>query len=300
MVRMKTPDSPLVTQANQVVEASYKLTLAEKRLILLVLTKIDSHPDKPAALPETLIEVCAGDVIEHIKLPKNKAYEMLKDAADRLTERWVIIDCPDPRNPKLKQTKTRWVYTVNYIPDDGKLQLRLSSDILPYLTHLAGEFIRYRINQVAGMTSVYAIRLYELLLQWMGDGEREVELDWLREKFDLPESYKRISDLKNRVIDPAIEQVNTHSNITVTYTQCKKGRVVVAFLFTFRLKQDIKPADAPIHRRGRPSKAQVVTAAVQPPAFVPPKPTAKRTPEQRAKILEALEAARKAVKGKTD
>lgn len=159
---MKKPTSPLVVQANQVVEASYKLTLAEKRLILLVLTKIDSHPDQPAALPETLIDVRAEDVMEHIGLTRNKAYEMLKDAADRLYERTVIIDKPDPENESLKRTKTRWVSAIDYIPDEGRLTLYLAPKIMPYLTHLAGEFVKYQINQVAGMSSVYAIRLYEL------------------------------------------------------------------------------------------------------------------------------------------
>jgi plasmid replication initiation protein len=301
--RMKTTDSPLVTQANQIVEASYKLTLAEKRLVLLVLTKIDSHPDKPAALPETLIEVCACDVVEHIKLPQKKAYEMLKEASERLAERWVIIDRPDPRNPKLKQTRTRWVYTVNYIPDDGKLQLRLSVDILPYLTHLAGEFVRYRINQVSAMSSVYAIRLYELLVQWLKEGEREVEIEWLIEKFEIPESYRKMSNLKKRVIDPAIDQVNTHSNLNVTYTQRKRGRSVVSFIFEFGIKkQATKPVSqpttkaTPAPRRQYNKAMQQEQPAPQPPAFVPDPAPAKRTPEQNAKGLAGIGDALKAIK----
>jgi Initiator Replication protein len=286
-------DGSWITMSNHLADAAYKLTLAEKRLILLVLTKIDSHPDKPAVLADTRITVSAADVIEHIGIDKRKAYEMLTEASERIAERWIIIDRPDPEEPKLKKTRTRWVSAIDYIPDSGKVGLYLAPKIIPYLTRLAGEFVKYRIDQVAGMSSVYAIRLYEMLLQWITKGEREIELDWLREKFDLPESYKRICDLKMRVIDPAVEQVNTHSNINVTYTQRKSGRTVVAFIFRFGLKQDAKPVDAPVKRRGRPPNATVSPAA-QPPAFVPTKPRP-HTPEQRAKALEALAAAKQAI-----
>jgi plasmid replication initiation protein len=290
---MKKKENRLVTQANQVVEASYKLTLAEKRLVLLILTKIDSHPDKPAALPETLIEVCADDVVENFDLPRKEAYEILKDAAGRLAERWVIIDRPDPRNPKLKQTKTRWVSAISYIPDDGKVQLRLAVDILPYLTNLFGEFVSYCISQVAGMSSVYAIRLYELLVQWGSKGEREVEIDWLKKQFGIPASYDRLFDLKRYVIDPAVEQIKTHSNLDVSYTQRKKGRAVVAFIFKFGIKQDTKPKEAPIQRRGRQPTAskpedQYVKPESQSTAFEPGFVAAKPTPEKLAVILERL------------
>jgi plasmid replication initiation protein len=280
---MTPADSSLVTQANQVVESSYKLTLAEKRLILVVLTKIDSHPDKPAARPETLIEIDASEVSAHLHLPQSEAYLMLKEAADRLAERWIIIDRPHPRKPKMKQTKTRWVSAISYIPDEGKVLLRLAEDVLPYLTHLAGEFVRYSIDQVADMSSVYAIRFYELLLQWLGEGQRDVPLDWLREKFALPDSYSNIRDLKRRVVDPAVEQINLHSNLEVSYVQRKRGRIVQSFLFTFGVKQEPKPAPAAKRSPRTNKKAETearITAAAKP-------------GETREQVIDRLEQLRK-------
>ncbi|MGV0949613.1 MAG: replication initiation protein [Azonexus sp.] len=285
---MRKPTSPLVTQANQVVEASYKLTLAEKRLILLILTKIESHPDRPAAMADTRIEVYAADVIEHIGLPKNKAYEMLKESAEKLAERWIIIDRPDPENPSLIRTKTRWVSAIDYLPDEGRLSLYLAPKVVPYLTQLAGEFVRYRINHVAGMSSVYAIRLYELLLQWLSEGKRDVEIEWLKEAFQIPECYSRLFNLKKRVIDPAVEQVNTHSDLHVSYTQRKRGREVVALIFAFGLKSD--PAST------APTPPSQPQAPGSPPAQLPVVASAKpraRTDAERATAQAAIAAAKR-------
>jgi plasmid replication initiation protein len=289
---MKSEDSPLVTQDNRVVEAAYKLTLAEQRLILLVLTKIDTHPDKPAALPETLIEVTAADVIAQFGLSDGKEYLSLKSAADRIAERWLFIEGAADR--------TRWVSRVKYMPNEGRVVLRLAADILPYLTQLRRSFTSYRLLHVAGMTSVYAIRLYELLVQWARTGERTVALDWLRERFQIEGQYGSIRDLKRRVIDPAVAQINAHSDLDVTYVNKKRGRDVVALVFTFgpKVKPEPKPEAQPkaaVRRRGSALQADVIPAA-QPSEFVPPK-LQPRTPAQHAKAREALNAAKKAARG---
>jgi plasmid replication initiation protein len=287
---MKPEDSPLVTRDNRVVESAYKLTLAEQRLILLVLTKIDSHPDKPAALPETLIEVGADDVVAHFPLPRKEAYEMLKDAADRLYERTVFIDG--------ERDRTRWVSRVKYLPSEGRVALRLAPDILPYLTQLKGAFTCYRLLHVSGMTSVYAIRLYELLVQWERTGERTVGLDWLRERFQIEGQYANIRDLKRRVVDPAVDQINQHSDLSVTYTQRKRGKTIEAFVFAYGPKAQPEAAETPKPPTRSSRQTPPVTPAVQPPPIQPIKPRAKRTPEELAVARKALETAKRAVGAK--
>jgi plasmid replication initiation protein len=52
-------------------------------------------------------------------------------------------------------------------------------------------------------------------------------------------------DLKKRVIDPAIKDINTHSNLQVSWTQRKTGRKVTHFIFTFAEKHPAIPKPAP-------------------------------------------------------
>ena len=53
--------------------------------------------------------------------------------------------------------------------------------------------------------------------------------------------YEMMSDFKKRVLDIAINQINEHTDITVTYEQHKAGRVITGF--TFSLKQKKQPKD---------------------------------------------------------
>ncbi|TLU12729.1 RepB family plasmid replication initiator protein, partial [Acinetobacter baumannii] len=50
-------------------------------------------------------------------------------------------------------------------------------------------------------------------------------------------------DLKKRVLEPALEQINEHTDIIANYEQHKKGRVITGFSFKFKQK---KPRQAEI------------------------------------------------------
>lgn len=239
---MKKPVSPLISKDNRLIEAAYKLTLDEQRLLLAVLAVVDTHPSKPAVKAETPIEIAASEIQGLLPVSADSAYKLLQAATERLYERSVIIDYPDsnpnPDDPDLTRTRTRWVSAIDYLPARGSVRLFLAPKIIPYINQLGGAYTSYRLQHVAQMTSVYAIRLYELLVQWQMQGEREVEIEWLKRQFMVPENYSRIFDLKKRVIQPAVDQINAHSNLWVKYSQRKSGRAVVALQFQFGQKED--------------------------------------------------------------
>jgi plasmid replication initiation protein len=103
---------------------------------------------------------------------------------------------------------------VAYIPEEGKIRLGFASKITPYLSQLSKEFTCYRIKNIGKMNSIYAIRLYELLMQWKTTSTQEI--DWLRTRFELEDKYSSIKDFKLKVIDPAVKDINTHSNYNVS------------------------------------------------------------------------------------
>lgn len=51
--------------------------------------------------------------------------------------------------------------------------------------------------------------------------------------------------LKKRVLDPAIKDINTHSNYQVSWTQRKTGRKVTHLTFEFSEKKPVVPLKKP-------------------------------------------------------
>lgn len=252
-----------VVKSNKVVEASYMLSLAEQRVLLACIAQIDST----AVLTEEFrFEITASGVADLAGLENlSNTYRDLKKASEKLYERSVIIDDPDPDNPKITQRKTRWISSIDYIPGEGKVMLSFSVGIIPYLSQLSREFTKYKLKHVARFESVYSIRLYELLVQWSSVGEREIEVEWFKRQFQVGDKYSRVVDLKKRVIDPAIQEINEHSNFWVKYGQRKSGRTITHFQFQFGLKDTPKLyknlTDDDIKRQAKPGETKSAVIA---------------------------------------
>jgi plasmid replication initiation protein len=231
-----------VVKSNKVIEASYKLTLYEQRILLACIAQIHS---KDELLEACKFEISAKEIADLSKLENiNKVYQLLSEASDRLLDRKIILNDPDPDNPRLKQRKLNWMSHIDYYPGDGKVILQFSKGIIPYLSELSKNFTQYKLTSVTQFKSAYTIRLYEMLVQWLSVGERKIEVDWLRKQLQVENNYPRVGALKNWVIDVAVQEINQHSNIWVKYGQRKAGRTITHFLFTFGEKEPKKTATA--------------------------------------------------------
>jgi plasmid replication initiation protein len=234
-----------VYKANPVIEAGYRLSLNEQRVVLACIAQVNSV-DK--LLVTDKFELSAKDFAQVFSISEDAAYLALVDVAENLFNRYVTLDNPFPKDPSVTQLKTRWISSIRYKAKAGKVVLCFSQDMLPYLSGLKGSFTLYELRHIGNMTSIYSIRLYELLMQWKTTGKREIEIDWLKKQFEIEGLYPDMCDFKKRVIDPAVKDINTHSDYTVSWTQRKTGRNVTHLTFTFGKKPAAnntqKPASA--------------------------------------------------------
>jgi len=107
------------------------------------------------------------------------------------------------------------------------------------ITRLEEQFTKYDIQQVSSLSSAYAVRMYELLICWRSTGKTPViELTEFRKRLGvLDNEYQRIAHLKERVLELGLKQINEHTDITATYEQHKKGRLITGFSFKFKQKK---------------------------------------------------------------
>ncbi|MNB86946.1 Replication initiation protein [compost metagenome] len=256
-----TPQKQLiVVKSNKLVEASYRLDLIEQRIILYAIMEAR---ETQKGLTDDFVTIEAKRFSSMFKMEGGAVYNQLKTAMDTLFNRHIVVHDIHPESGYERVSKVRWISTASYIDGAGAVQLRFSTDMLPYITRLETEFTSYRLEKIGRMSSVHAVRLYELLVQYLSIGKREVEIAWLKETFGMTDEYPRIDSLKKRVIDVAVAQINEFSDIRVSYTQRKTGRTVTHLLFA--ITPELKPAqtkrkirkltDAEVAKRARPGES---------------------------------------------
>ena len=227
----------LVVKSNRLVEASYRLGLNEQRIILYAICRC--REEQKGLFPDLPVTITADSFAKQFpSIDKTNVYRQLKEAMDALYERSVTIHDTDPASGHARVRKTRWVSEVAYVDGAGNVQVIFTPEVIKYVTRLEAEFTSYQLEKVGHMTSAHAIRIYELLAQHREIGSRTLNLAWLRDTLQMqPDEYKLTADFIKRVIEPAVEQIKKHSDLTVGCTPIKTGRAITDFVFKIKDKE---------------------------------------------------------------
>ncbi len=230
----------LVVKSNRLIEASYRLGLNEQRIILYAICRC--REEQKGLSPDLPVTITASAFLKQFpSVEKGSVYGQLKEAMNSLYSRTVTIHDIDPATQKPRVRETRWINDKAYIDGAGHIQISFTPLVIKYITRLEAEFTSYQLEKVGQMTSAHAIRIYELLAQNKEIGQRTLNLAALRETLQIPpEEYKLTANLINRVIEPAVKQINDYSDLSISYKTVKTGRAITDFAFKIKNK-DRKP-----------------------------------------------------------
>ncbi len=218
-----------VVKANSLIEASYRLTLDEMRLLALTIGTMNPKSD------QQVFEFSVSEFVNQFpEVNADRAYTQIKSAIERISERWVKTE--DERHV----TKFRWVSSQTYFKKEGRFKIALTNEIMPYLTQLKGQFTQYQLNHISGFSSVHAIRLYELFTQYKRLGDRYISVEDLKKWLQLEDKYDRYNNLNQRVLTPALSEINEKSDLFVEYEPIKKGRKVTGIEFSITYEKTVK------------------------------------------------------------
>jgi plasmid replication initiation protein len=218
-----------VVLQNRVVECFKSMTLDEKRLFIMATplartTKISSNDP---------IFISSSEFSKECGIDLSTAYTALELASERLFTRFFGYT-----NAEGDRVKMRWLNKVIYKAGQGGSELYFTDEVLLLLREFdaLNPYTKYRKEVVLRLRKDYSLDFYHLAKKYQTMGGFQISLDELFEQLGLPESYKRLDNLKNRVIEPSLDEITANTDIDLTYENVKRGRSVVGFKFTVREK----------------------------------------------------------------
>ena len=232
-------NNELVSKSNTLIEASYTLNLVAQRLIVLAIIKARNQGELSKV--GGIHRITAIEYRAYFGCALPMAYESLQSACKSLYESEFVWLGKDEQGDPQKNT-SRFVQRATYNEGKGFVEVMFGNDIIPLITRLSKEYTEYELIQIRNLNSVYALRVFEMLMQWKILGKTPlVTIEDLRSRLGIAgHQYKLMSNFKKRVLDLAINEINEHTDITASYKQHKQGKAVTGFTFTFKKKKEPK------------------------------------------------------------
>ena len=233
-------ENNLVYKSNQIIEASYSLSVREQQLLLACISQLKSDEELDTKQGYVLTIEQSQELFYTDKDRKN-AYRDLKEASRKLFDRCIKLKSKDGRYTLL----TRWVSSVKFDDEEMTSTLYFHDQIKPYISQLQSNFTKYKLQWVRELTSKYAVRVYEMIVSWHCNNQsfKELEIDEFRELLDIYGKYRQHSELTRYVIKPIIHQINTYTDFQIEITFRKKGRSFKWIQLRFNKKQQTQSVE---------------------------------------------------------
>ena len=207
----------IVRISNEMVRCVQGLTLNEKRLLMLIITKVvDDDIDAD-------IDVSVSEYSELYSTQRNNTYRTLKDAQTKLWNAEFIID----------NKRRRWLITTDYLENDGAVTSRIHPDLKSHVIDLKKCYTQYFLRRAGNFRSMYSWRLFELLMQFRKTGFLKISVSEFKEVLEIPSAYDAdFSAIRHKVINKAVSEIKS-AGLDVKLKTVKKGRIIHMLEFSF-------------------------------------------------------------------
>lgn len=219
----------VVMANNMILHSASNLTLNELKLLRFFIMQTEKDDKELFEYTATIPQLSKS-----LEISPKVLYREIDSMTTHLMREVIIIG----KKKDDKWKKFHWVDICNY--EYGKLTVKISEELKPFLVGLRSNFTRYRLSDIVGFNSIYALRIYEVLNGYMNENnlphadvaiEISISVDELRRVTDTIEKFERYSSFKSRVIDTATREINEKSNYYITATPYKNGRNIAGFDF---------------------------------------------------------------------
>jgi len=247
-----------VVQSNDLIDASYNLSIDEMRIISFAASKIDSRDENVGE-----IKIYAREFCEAFSLNPHNMHRNLINSIKSLATKAVIISIDERKNAVLP-----WLALGVYdkqSTEGSHVAVEFSKYIAPYLFELKSKFTPVNFEEIAKLNTPFSHRLYQWLIRnkklhsakESGTVKVCLDLEWMKKQSGLEGKYERWDVFKAKVINPAVEQINAKTDISVIWKAKKNGRKVDAIQFNYIPEKDescMKPVRPRLFRRPKVTK----------------------------------------------
>ena len=172
----------------------------------------------------------AGEFSEVFNTDIHNSYQSLHKACKKLMKTSILLE-------KIELNEIWEINvcsTARYNKKEGRITVKFTDDIMPYLSQVKQKFVLYNLKEIANFGSLYTTRLYELIQEFKDTGYMIKSVAQLRDIFAVGNSFKLYGDFKRYTFEHACQEINDNYKMNLGFEEIKEGRKIIAVKFVFK------------------------------------------------------------------
>lgn len=228
-------ENNIVVQSNKLIESHYKqqYTVQEQRMVLWVISEIHKEDYfKTQKYENKTITISAQKYAELMDINIADVYKRTQEIGDNLMQKVITIKTDNGWE------MFHWVDIMKYHKGTAIIEVTISSAIIPYIIDLKEKFTAFRLENILYLNSSYAIKLYQILIQYKQIGEREITVDELKSMLGISnqKTYKLFAKIKTKILEVSKREINAKTDLIISCSTIKTSRKVTAIKFKITQK----------------------------------------------------------------
>ena len=251
----------MIIKDNKLIRAKYSLNLHQTRFIAHMASRVNRND-----LDFFTYEISLNELLKTLKIER-RHWRRLERTLTTLMTKIIVIESNEYHIEK--------TVLLSYFKIENEIvKYRFDKSLKPFLLDLdnkfkKGSYTKLSFEKILSFDSQYSAKLYEVLEIKVRQNERyknrhlleiNYELQDLKElllgqynsttgKIDIPKSYNRFNNFKNRVLDMAHKELKEKGDYYFEYEILKIGKKVQSLKFTIHKNREKIKKDAREKRR---------------------------------------------------
>ena len=212
-----------VTVSNEMIMARLDWNIMMHRILMVLISQIDSKNDERFRTQRVPVR----RIRDMAQVTQKSIHEEAAEAASKLVRQPIEFWSPDKKDYEGYPIFAKCKYESR----KGMIEAKFNEDARPFLLQLRKHFTQYRLEQAIPLSTPYAIRTYEISKMIERPGERrtrQIPVERFRSMFKLEDKYGRHCDMRRRVIDPSVREVNKKTDVDISCDDVRDGQTPIA------------------------------------------------------------------------
>jgi plasmid replication initiation protein len=236
---MKKYDDSII-EHNDLITSMNKMDKTPLKIFEMVVAALDPfNPPK-----DNTIVLSKEKMFKLFDLKSTNKFSRLKTYVEQLHRQSVFRIKEGEKGGKLVYQVVSPISSTTWHSDDDKVFFKLTDEIMPYLFNLRENYTQLALSDMVSLNSKYSIILYKWFTMFINQYKNytnsklrtkaqldellnpTMSVEELRIITDTEDSYPRFSEIKRKVLTPALKDINTKTALKVSYDTVKRSRVV--------------------------------------------------------------------------